>query len=257
MTRSPHPADHMPVDAVLLDAGGVLILPHHETMRARLAAFGRTATDAELTRAHYLGMAALDRHPEHDWSAYREAVASACGIPAADLPATQAAWAANPCEWTSPAEDVVAALRALAELDVAIAVVSNAAGRVEQQLAEAGVCQVGDGPGVPVLAVIDSHVVGVEKPDPRIFQLGLDAVGVPAERAIMVGDYAHADIRGAEAAGIRAFHLDPHGDCRTPHRGPHLDRLSAVVDVVRRSNLEPEPVPEQAPDGPERGEPQR
>jgi putative hydrolase of the HAD superfamily len=233
VTRSPHPADDMPVDAVLLDAGGVLILPHHETMRARLAAFGRTATDAELTRAHYLGMAALDAHPEQDWSAYREAVASACGVPAEHLSATQAAWAANPCEWTSPAAGVVEALRGLAELDVAIAVVSNAAGRVAQQLAEAGVCQVGDGPGVPVVAIVDSYVVGVEKPDPRIFRLGLDACGVPAERAIMVGDYAHADVRGAEDAGIRAFHLDPHGDCRTAHRGAHVDGLRAVADVVR------------------------
>lgn len=233
MIRSPHPADKSPVDAVLLDAGGVLILPHHETMRARLAAFGLSASDAELTRAHYLGMAALDGHPEHDWSAYRVAVASTCGVPAEDLAATRAAWAANPCEWTSPTADVVAALRSLAELDVAIAVVSNAAGRVEQQLGEAGVCQVGDGPGVPVLAIIDSHVVGVEKPDPRIFRLGLDAVGVPADRAIMVGDYAHADVLGAEAAGIRACHLDPHGDCRTPHRGPDLDGIGAVVDAVR------------------------
>lgn len=236
MARSPKPHEQAPIDAVLLDAGGVLVLPHHDTMRARLAAHGRTATDAELTRAHYLGMAALDAHPERDWAAYREAVASACGVPAAELARTQQAWAANPCEWTSPAAGVVELLRALAELDVALAVVSNAAGRVEQQLSDAGICQVGEGLGVPVLAVIDSHVVGVEKPDPRIFQLGLDAVGVPAERAIMVGDYAYADILGAEAAGIRAFHLDPHGDCRTPHEGPDIDGLDAVVDIIRAAN---------------------
>ncbi|MBO0890257.1 MAG: HAD family hydrolase [Acidothermales bacterium] len=234
MARSPKPSGHASVDAVLLDAGGVLLLPHHDTMRTRLAAFGRSATDAELTRAHYLGMAALDAHPEHDWSAYREAVASACGVPAEELAATQQAWAANPCEWTSPTAGVVELLRALADHGVALAVVSNAAGRVEKQLGEAGVCQVGEGLGVPVVAVIDSHVVGVEKPDPGIFSLALDAVGVPAERAIMVGDYAYADVRGAEAAGIRAFHLDPYGDCRTPHDGPDVDRLGAVVDVIRR-----------------------
>lgn len=233
MARPPKPPDQAPTDAVLLDAGGVLVLPHHDTMRARLAIHGRTATDAELARAHYAGMAALDAHPERGWSAYREAVAAACGVPADELAATQEAWAANPCEWTSPTEDVVEQLRALAEHGVALAVVSNAAGRVEQQLLEAGICQVGQGPGVPVAAVIDSHVVGVEKPDPRIFQLGLEAVGVPADRAIMVGDFVYADVRGAEAAGIRAFHLDPHGDCRAPHEGPDIGGLDAVVDLVR------------------------
>lgn len=235
MTPPAHPTTGTPVDAVLLDAGGVLLLPHHDTMRARLAALGRTATDAQLTRAHYLGMAALDAHPDHDWSAYREAVASACGVPAGELAATEAAWAANPCEWTSPTARVVELLRALAELDVTLAVVSNASGRVEQHLGEAGVCQVGEGAGVPVQAVIDSHVVGVEKPDPRIFRLGLDAVGVPADRALMVGDYAYADVRGAEAAGIRACHLDPPGVCRTPHEGPDIEGLDAVVELVRAS----------------------
>lgn len=45
---------------------------------------------------------------------------------------------------------------------------------------------------------------GYLKPDPRIFQVGLDRLGVTAEQAIYVGDHLHADILGAQSAGMRA-----------------------------------------------------
>ncbi|MHB0856244.1 MAG: HAD family hydrolase [Anaerolineae bacterium] len=49
------------------------------------------------------------------------------------------------------------------------------------------------------------------KPDPRIFQHALDALGVPAERAVMVGNNLSADIAGAHAAGVRGVWVN-----RTP-----------------------------------------
>jgi putative hydrolase of the HAD superfamily len=36
--------------------------------------------------------------------------------------------------------------------------------------------------------VIDSALVGVEKPDPRIFRMGLERLGVAPEEAVYVGD---------------------------------------------------------------------
>ena len=51
-----------------------------------------------------------------------------------------------------------------------------------------------DGPtplahGVPVGVILDSAVVGVAKPDPEIFRLALDALGVPAGGTVLhVGD---------------------------------------------------------------------
>ena len=37
-------------------------------------------------------------------------------------------------------------------------------------------------------SVIESAVVGIRKPDPRIFQLGVDALKMPAERTVVIGD---------------------------------------------------------------------
>jgi putative hydrolase of the HAD superfamily len=92
---------------------------------------------------------------------------------------------------------------------------------------------------VPVAAVIDSTVVGIEKPDPRIFALALDALGVPADQVssvVHVGDSIFADVRGAQAAGIRPLHLDPYGDCPSPPGDhEHVRSLAEVAELVLRS----------------------
>jgi putative hydrolase of the HAD superfamily len=56
-------------------------------------------------------------------------------------------------------------------------------------------------------AIVSSAEVGVEKPDPTVFQVALDRVGVPAERALHVGD-SEDDRAGAVAAGL-AFEPAP------------------------------------------------
>jgi YjjG family noncanonical pyrimidine nucleotidase len=60
---------------------------------------------------------------------------------------------------------------------------------------------------VDVLVV--SEEVGVSKPDPRIFEIALDRLGVAAGDTVMVGDSWTADIAGARAAGIRAIWFNP------------------------------------------------
>ena len=60
--------------------------------------------------------------------------------------------------------------------------------------------------------VIDSAIVGAEKPDPRIFEHALEAAGASAERTLHVGDLYSVDVVGARAAGVHAVLLDPFGD---------------------------------------------
>lgn len=54
--------------------------------------------------------------------------------------------------------------------------------------------------------LVTSEEVGIEKPDPRMFAAGLAKIGVTAAAAIMIGDDHDKDIKGAEAAGLRAVH---------------------------------------------------
>jgi putative hydrolase of the HAD superfamily len=120
---------------------------------------------------------------------------------------------------------------------VPIGIVSNAVGQVEADLAELGICGV-DTPGAAtVVCVVDSHVVGVSKPDPGIFRLALEALGLPASpRIAYVGDTVFYDVRAATAAGLSPLLHDPFGYHREdPHpSGPHrnLDDLKQLLEYV-------------------------
>ena len=81
-------------------------------------------------------------------------------------------------------------LRAVATLGLPMGVVSNSDGSVEGDLRRLGVCHVpaaAHGPdpsaGVAMGVILDSAVVGVAKPDPAIFRIALDALGVPPGRS--------------------------------------------------------------------------
>lgn len=52
-------------------------------------------------------------------------------------------------------------------------------------------------------AVVESAVVGVRKPDPKIWALGLEAAGCRAEEACAVGDSFGKDVEPARSIGIR------------------------------------------------------
>ena len=57
--------------------------------------------------------------------------------------------------------------------------------------------------GLEYAAGVTAEVVG--KPSPAFFRLALADLGVPADRAVMVGDDVATDIGGARAAGLAAF----------------------------------------------------
>jgi FMN phosphatase YigB (HAD superfamily) len=127
-------------------------------------------------------------------------------------------------------------------------VVSNSDGRAEDHLVATGVR---DG----LEFVVDSQLVGIEKPDPRIFRLALERMGVPAARALYVGDLRSIDREGAHAAGLECVLIDPFGDYADA-RSPSIESIADLPAWVRAhhsiprpgSDLEPEPEAEhQAP----------
>ena len=78
--------------------------------------------------------------------------------------------------------------------------------------------------------VIDSAIVGCEKPDRRIFEHALRQSGARPERTLHVGDLYHADVTGARAAGIHALLLDPYDDWT----GTDCDRAPDLWTVAER-----------------------
>jgi putative hydrolase of the HAD superfamily len=220
------------VDAVLFDAGGVLVLPDPTVLGPLLASYGGDPSVDRHVRAHYAGMAVKSEQgaDEHDWHAYDLAYVVSIGVAPRDveeaavvLGSTRTAWL-----WRFPIADSVAALAALHERGIPIGVVSNAAGQIESVLRRVGVCQVGEGAGAPVRCVVDSHVVGVAKPDPRIFSSALAALGCSAERVAYVGDSVTIDVAGARAAGLQPVLLDPFDD----HAGAEHARIASLNDLL-------------------------
>jgi putative hydrolase of the HAD superfamily len=65
--------------------------------------------------------------------------------------------------------------------------------------------------GLGLAALLDAIVLpsdaGAAKPSPRIFHFALERLGVPARRALYVGDDAAHDVEGARRAGLQSLHV--------------------------------------------------
>jgi putative hydrolase of the HAD superfamily len=227
-------------DGILFDAGGVLMVPDPYQTAIALTPFGATSDASAHVRAHYAAITALEGPAlaadepslEHvDWLPYRQAFVTSVGVSehavGDAMRALDELW--SPYLWRHPLGASVAALSRLHHQRVPIGVVSNASGQVEHVLRYLGICQVGVGAGVPVSCVVDSHVVGIAKPDPAIFTFGLDALGLAPERVAYVGDSVINDVGGARAAGLVPLLLDPYGD-RAHLAG--IERITSLHELL-------------------------
>ena len=218
------------IKAVLLDAGGVLVLPDPSAFRARLSRFGVVPDDASCYRAHYLGVAEIDRLGRKDYDAADRLIAGVLGVP--DRHVESAVEAINLVYNGDPfvaIDGVAAQLRRLRAAGARLGIVSNANGQVEAELLRHRICSRDGKDCAAVDVVIDSDVVGVEKPDPAIFALAVDALGLPAEHCVYLGDSVYFDVGGARAAGIEALHVTPLGECGVDDHA-HVSSLREFVD---------------------------
>ncbi len=83
--------------------------------------------------------------------------------------------------------------------------------------------------------IVTSEETGIEKPDPRIFQIVLDRLGAKASDAVMIGDHTTGDIEGAHAAGLRTIYMaqftpqEPAPKCAN-----HVvTRLGEVLEILK------------------------
>ena len=113
------------------------------------------------------------------------------------------------------------ALERLAGAGYRLGVVSNSDGRAEEALIALDLRRHFE-------FVVDSHLVGVEKPDPRIFGLALERMGMAPSEALYVGDLYEIDVVGARRAGLDVILLDPRG--RQRHRD--VRTAASIADVV-------------------------
>ena len=191
----------MEIDAALFDFGGVLVREGSVNDFARIAPHA----DPAVVLSHAIGAYHEDDdHPWHrvergeldmaEWYTLTVAALAEAGIEVVVPSSGSVAF--------TPNEPVVDAVRAVRAAGGRTAVVTNNVRELS-------------GTWRPVLpldelfdTVVDSCEVGLRKPNPAIYRLACERLGVDPERAVLLDDI-ESNLRGAEAAGLRGIHVGP------------------------------------------------
>lgn len=201
--------------ALMFDFGGTLAFLDYELLAREFSREGRTLEALALEHAEYAGRQAIDeylmrvRGKDVGDEAYEQlfrAWMKAAGIPDAEFRECATRFGAIHREatlWRVVRPGTFEALEALKSAGYKLAIVSNAEGQVESDAKRFGLAPYFD-------VIIDSHVVGVAKPNPRIFEIALRRLGVGPDEVRFAGDIYSIDVLGARAAGIAASLIDQH-----------------------------------------------
>lgn len=81
--------------------------------------------------------------------------------------------------------------------------------------------------------IVESAVVGVRKPDPSIFTLGCEALGLPPENVLVIGDSYRKDIVPAESIGCQVLWLKGKGWTEAEDAQMHPNIIHSLGDVLR------------------------
>jgi HAD superfamily hydrolase (TIGR01662 family) len=127
--------------------------------------------------------------------------------------------------WEHVEPDVIPALAALRGRGLRLVVVSNANGRLRHLFDRVDLTKWFD-------HVLDSHEWGVEKPNPRLFELALEQSRADASKTIHVGDLYHVDVMGARNAGLREGVLFDMADLYDGVDCPRVSSLAGLVEWI-------------------------
>jgi putative hydrolase of the HAD superfamily len=204
------------VRAVIFDAGNTLLRMNYAIIAEHLQARGRAVTLDQVEEAELRARVRLDPHLAPGSSTesatthgrYLQYLLEYLAITEEAEIQAIARWRRDynlPVGlWNRADPEALSAVRRVREAGFVAGVISNSNGSVRSILEQTGLA-------AHLHFIIDSSLVGVEKPDPRIFHLGLREAGVAPEEAVYVGDLYSVDVLGARAAGLEGILLDPRG----------------------------------------------
>ena len=226
----------MPIETVLLDAGGVLVFPNWDRVAGTFARHGLHVAAAALRAAEPEAKFTIDeahgvastKDADRGSRYFRLVLASAGVPPDAPIQAPlKELWAYHSEHnlWEHVPDEVWPALERLYALGVRLAVASNSNGALHRMFARVGLARY-------FHTICDSCVEGVEKPDRRFFDIVLERAEANRETAIHVGDLYHVDVVGARNAGLRPILIDPN-DLYSDYDVERVRTLNALVDIVR------------------------
>ncbi len=103
--------------------------------------------------------------------------------------------------------------------------VSNFYGNIDEVLRAYGIRHLFKG-------IIESAVVGIRKPNPTLFRLGVDALELNAQDVLVVGDSLRKDIEPAEQLGCQVLWLKGKGWTQEEDAQTHPHTITNVTQVT-------------------------
>ena len=223
------------LELLCLDAGNTVIFLDHERLGALV---GIEPSVLEVAEGEAKRLAETNELLDPEWSARAKpgargwgrmvgTIAHCGGLPETEVTSfLEVAWRSHVDLnlWCKVPAGLGEALDALRATGVHVAIISNSEGMLDGLFTALGIRAHFD-------LIVDSGIVGVEKPDPRIFQFAFDEFGVKPSQAIHLGDIYATDVLGARAAGCRIGLIDPFNH----YEGRHLDvpRVAGAPEVAR------------------------
>ena len=103
--------------------------------------------------------------------------------------------------------------------------VSNFYGNIDEVLRSYGIRHLFKG-------IIESAVVGIRKPNPTLFRLGVDALELQPNEVLVVGDSLRKDIEPAEQLGCHVLWLKGKGWTEEEDRQTHPNTITRITEVL-------------------------
>ncbi len=235
------------IHAIFFDVGLTLIFPQLEPIAKVLTDLGYRSVPVDFAAAECAGKKKLDSwlwpqilagNPPTladfvFWAEYIRVLMDRAGIPTEKRESVGISLRKAIHEivnWRRFDPDTPAYLDRLRQQGYSLGVISNAYGTIEAQLARVDLARRFD-------FILDSFLVGCDKPGCRIFEMALGRAGVAAHEAIYVGDIHSIDIGGARAAGLKGVLIDCGGayegngelDCPRIRSLAELDEVLATL----------------------------
>jgi len=230
------------VRAIFFDAGNTLLYPRHEVLVEDLVTQGYTATEEDFFATERLAKRKLDEWlwpqirqgvvprtvDQYYWGEYLNALMGQLKVPEPERIKSKLRVIDGFRQislWSRIMPETRPYLEALRQRGYYMGVISNSVGTIESQLTQLELVQY-------FQTVLDSAIVGVEKPNPGIFQLALERAQVRPDEAIFIGDTNATDVGGAELSGLHGVLIDRVGaypDAKAP-RITSLPELDTILE---------------------------
>lgn len=222
-------ATRIAVRAVLFDVGHTILFPDDRFLYTLAVAHGGKMPFADFVlHGARAKEAAYRENPFDPYKRWFAAWMTGAGVPREALPEIYAAVIDRHKHgqlWDTLESSIPEILTELRVRGFTLGIISNADGTIAAMLERFELDHY-------FSCIIDSGMVGVEKPDARIFLLACKALDIEPAACVYIGDQVSVDMIGASQVSMAAILLDPH-DVVNKCPFPKIARLSELLDRLK------------------------